>query len=328
MAVKERNLYVILCFMLIKCTSQRFRHHSEFQQCPYDVPNGDLDLACKRRPGDTCSFSCREGYTAPLQNAVYCDTSLRWNVSLQSVCKEKVCPSTVQNGYISSSCSMKYESKCDSYECDPGFVKRPAISNRLTCNATEQWQWNGDGQPCFREEDMCPLSNGKLRVYYYCHRQPGAVCKFACNNGCLVSNQTLTCGENSKWIEDTDQFCTNCKPVICPNRIPGGQIDLTCDHSPYFLCRFTCDTGCYPRHSNRLWCNPKLYWNNAADACDCSEARSEATVNVSIVVICSVVGAVTFLLISVAVYAVIARNRKQRLDATLRSNAHNSENQT
>ena len=45
---------------------------TNFQQCPYEVRNGDLDKDCSRHPGDICTFICREGYTGSQQQTVYC----------------------------------------------------------------------------------------------------------------------------------------------------------------------------------------------------------------------------------------------------------------
>ena len=303
--------------------------HNSLQQCPYEVPNGDLDLTCKRRPGDTCTFSCREGYRTPKQNTVSCDSMLHWSQSLQSACKDILCPLTIPNGYVRQSCSRQYGSYCykDDYWCDTGYVKPPAPPG-LKCNASGQWQWSKhQGQPCFKEEDMCPslIRNGK--IVWHCERQAGSHCTYSCDPGCAQNRSTvwLNCGEDGRWNEDTDLLCTDCRQVtttassLCPASISRGRIVSSCDRRPYSSCYFTCDPGCSHR-ATKLTCKSDLHWTFESYACDCPESSnpsfSSPTGNAGSAVIGGVIGAVVLVMIVVAVIVVIARNRKRHPSTT------------
>ena len=301
--------------------------HKALQQCPYEVQNGDLELTCRRRPGDMCIFTCREGYTASQQQTVYCNSSLQWSQPIRLACKPILCPLTIPNGYIEVSCSRGYGDYCYDYECSAGYIK-PSASPGLKCNASGQWEWNeSQGQPCFREEDMCPsrLKNGT--IVWHCNRQPGSTCTYRCDPGCtqdLLSVAWLHCGQNGHWIEDTDSLCTNCRPVttttkmperLCPATFQGGRIVSSCDRRPYSRCHFTCDSGCRFR-ANSLFCQSDLYWRYSSSACECSESStpsySSPTGNAGSAVIGGVVGAVVFVIIVVSVCVAVARNRQRR----------------
>ena len=317
--------------------------NDSLQQCPYEVQNGDLDLNCKRRPGDSCTFSCREGYTAQNQKTVYCDTSLRWSQSLQSVCEYSVCPLTIPNGYISTSCSRKNGSICHDYWCDPGYANPsvPVLPDLpsvhvlpdLKCNASGQWQWDTvDGQPCFREEDLCPsqIRNGKIALH--CSRQPGSTCTYDCYPGCTkdMSVPWLHCGKDRIWSEDTDFLCTDCPPVttappetFCPVDIPGGHVESSCVRRQYTSCWVSCNLGCSARIS-LLSCNNGLNWDSAESACDCPNpdypdfvppTYSSSTDNHSTAMIAGIVGAIVPVVAFVISCVVFTRNRKRRLNA-------------
>ena len=65
---------------------------SDINQCPYELSNGDLELSCKRNPGDTCNYACHLGYlpsnkTEP--TTATCGSSLSWSRSLSSLCQSK-----------------------------------------------------------------------------------------------------------------------------------------------------------------------------------------------------------------------------------------------
>ena len=299
--------------------------HNTLQQCSYFVENGDLDLSCKRLPGDTCTFSCRVGYTFQTPNTIYCDSSHRWSRSLQSVCERSVCPLTIPNGRISRSCFRDYGSICINYKCNPGYVK-PLVRTRLTCNASLEWTWpESAGQPCFREEGLCPsrIKNGQILCDN--HRQPGAVCTYTCDPGCTKdwSVDWLHCGEGGKWWEYTGILCTSCSPVtttaesLCPAKIPNGQIDSPCSRTPLSRCFITCDTGCRAEYST-LYCSSELYWNFGDTACDCSDFSNSNAIPESYnsssgynaaAMIGGIVGAIVAVVLVIVVCVIITRKR-------------------
>ena len=299
-------------------------YHRSLQQCPFEVTDGDLDLACKRRPGDTCTFSCQEGYMAESQNTVYCDATLHWSQSLQSVCKDIICPTTIPNGRITPRCSRRYDILCfsEDYECDPGFVK-PAGPPALKCNASGQWHWSRhEGQPCYREEDMCPSKIRNGNIVWHCDRQDGSTCTFSCDPGCTQNRSKvwLNCRADGSWDVDTNRLCTDCRPISttpdsrCPATISRGRISSTCDRKPLSRCYYTCDIGCSKR-SSQLTCNIDLHWTWQSFACDCPESYtpsySSPTGSTGSAVIGGVVGAVIFVVIVLVVILVWARNKQR-----------------
>ena len=305
--------------------------HNSLQQCPYEVPNGDLDLSCNRLPGDTCTFSCREGYMAPKQTTVTCDSMLHWSQSLQSACKEILCPITIPNGHITLSCSRRYGSYCynDGYGCDPEYVK-PSTPPRLYCNASGQWQWyTTQGEPCFREEDMCPSHIRNGDIVWHCDRQAGSHCTYSCDPGCTQNRSTvwLNCEADGRWNEDTERLCTDCRPVsttrvsttvtttmtnLCPAIIRRGRIDSSCDRKLHSTCYITCETGCLNKASI-LHCNTGFVWDYASYACDCSEANTSSPPGIaSSGVIVEVCGGVVLMIIIFTVCIVIDRKRKRQ----------------
>ena len=313
--------------------------HKALRQCPYEVQNGDLELTCRRRPGDTCTFTCREGYSASQQQTVYCDSSLQWSQSIRLACKPILCPLTIPNGYLAASCSRGYRDYCDHYECSAGYVKSSATPS-LKCNASGQWEWyESQGQPCFREKDMCPsrIRNGKIE--WHCNRQPGSTCTYSCDPGCTQkpSVSWLYCGQTGHWIEDTDNLCTDCRPVtttpesLCPDTIQRGRIVSSCDRRPYSSCYFICDPGCSYR-ATKLYCNSGLYWSFASSACECSESNtpsySSPTGNAGSAIIGGIVGAVVFVIIVVSVCVAVARNRQRRSIPTQFTASQRSEYQS
>lgn len=303
--------------------------HNKLQQCAYEVPNGDLDLTCKRRPGDTCTFSCREGYVPPSQSTVFCDSSLNWSQSLLSVCHEILCPLMIPNGYIKSSCSRRYGSYCysDGYGCDPKYVK-PSDPPRLYCNTSGQWHWyKHEGQPCFREENVCPSRIRNGNIVWHCDRQTGSHCTYNCDPGCTQNRSTvwLDCGVGGHWNEDTERLCTNCPPVtttqtitvtttvtnLCPATIQKGRIDSSCDRRLYSYCSITCDDRCL-NQASRLFCNTGFVWDYASNACDCPETNTSSP-RVLAGVIGGVVGGVVLIIaIVVTLCVVVGRKRKQQ----------------
>ena len=304
--------------------------HNSIEQCPYLVRNGDLDLSCKRLPGHTCTFSCREGYTVQTENSVYCDYTPRWSQSLGSACKRIVCPLSLTHGNISSSCPREYGHACYNYDCDPGYVK-PPFPPGLTCNASLEWQWSkSGGQPCFLEEGLCPSRIRNGNVLWTCHRQPGVMCTYSCDPGCAKDSSVhwLNCGEDGLWSEDTDFLCTDCssdtitttEENLCHVRIPGGQVDSPCSRRPYSSCFVTCDAGCSARISI-LQCNSGLYWDSEDRACDCSDPHypdpvppsySSPTGQNAPAMIAGIVGAVVPVVLAIVVCIVCTRKRSCR----------------
>ncbi|KAL3853783.1 hypothetical protein ACJMK2_017296 [Sinanodonta woodiana] len=122
------------------------------QQCPYAVAGGHLNLGCIREPGHTCSFACNEGYQPSLSPSIIaCGSNLEWNYDLGSLCKEIICPSLFEGGYVASNCIRGYQAMCFEYQCNPGYAKSDPASY-VTCDESGKWvSHDRKSQPCVND---------------------------------------------------------------------------------------------------------------------------------------------------------------------------------
>ena len=255
---------------------------TNYNQCPYEIPGADLDLSCRRRPGEKCMYTCREGYVKSHYATADCGFSGKWMQRIDSFCIVIKCPLFLAHGTIQYPCTRKYGETC-SYKCYDPYTKSPLISS-LKCNASRKldhrdttgyWEWNKTmDQPCVRKEDFCPSTFPNGNVSSECHRQPGAVCSYTCNPGCDRNTAVakIYCRQGQSggtWLEDTDTLCTNC--IRCPGSIDNGQVLHSCDRLPFTDCAYTCNYGCFKANITTLYCNDDGLWNNPRPACICSD---------------------------------------------------------
>ena len=294
-------------------------------QCPYEIPGADLDLSCRRHPGDTCKYTCRDGYVQSQYETVDCQTTLDWKQRVDFYCNEIFCPLHIDHGRILFPCTRKYDEDCHLYKCDPGFVKPPRPRN-LKCNyngtsstnTIGYWEWDLNmGKPCARETDLCPsaIPNGKVSAS--CHRQPGAMCYYRCDPGCEehYSVSKVHCGQHGRWTEETDYLCSNCKR--CPSDLAHGQISEPCDRIPTHSCSFTCSDGCN-KAVPTLYCDNDGEWMTTwgnSNPCVCP-AESGAGSHMSPLSAVIIVVAILFVICAFAY--VTHRCRKQRTNSPSR----------
>ena len=198
-------------------------------RCP-DSTDVILGTSCHRSHNETCSYTCKQGYQPTNSsdgNYVTCTTSSAWDRPLSLLCEKLKCPTTIPHGTISKFCSREYNSWCDYYNCDSGYVK-PSNYQTLVCNASGHWNWwllGSSGDFCVSENDLCPgqIKNGRLKTP--CGRTEGDRCSFSCDDGCKTNSDIykLTC-HNKTWDADTDTLCTDC--LQCNHTFPRGSVGM------------------------------------------------------------------------------------------------------
>ena len=58
--------------------------------CSSSLENAALSSGCSRRPGDSCSFSCAEGYTPLNSNNLVCGSDGTWNQDTNNLCSSEI----------------------------------------------------------------------------------------------------------------------------------------------------------------------------------------------------------------------------------------------
>lgn len=59
-------------------------------QCPSSLENVVLSSDCLRRSGDSCSFSCAQGYLPSTTNKLVCTNEGIWNQDTEKLCSSKI----------------------------------------------------------------------------------------------------------------------------------------------------------------------------------------------------------------------------------------------
>ena len=222
-------------------------------RCP-DSSEVFLGTSCHGSQNETCSYTCKQGYqltNSSVGNYVTCTTSSVWDRPLSSLCEKLKCPTTIPHGNISKLCSREFDTLCDYYNCDSGYVK-PSNNRTLQCNATGHWNWrllSSNRDFCVTEADLCPgvIKNGRLEPP--CGRDEGGHCYFSCDDGCKKDYGVykLTC-HNKTWDADTGTLCTDC--LQCNHTFSGGFVYTdTCYAGK--VCNYACNNYMrYARNEN------------------------------------------------------------------------------
>ena len=58
--------------------------------CSSSLENAALSSGCSRRPGDSCSFSCAEGYNPLNSNNLVCGSDGTWNQDTNNLCSSEI----------------------------------------------------------------------------------------------------------------------------------------------------------------------------------------------------------------------------------------------
>ena len=112
--------------------------HVPVEQCGADVQNGQLSTTCDRYPDETCTYTCRDGYTSnPDTPSIVCGTSGQWKVSTDGLCLV-TCPKVLANGRFPEDCSGVAGGEC-SVTCNGGYSMNDQAAGGLRCGQDGQW---------------------------------------------------------------------------------------------------------------------------------------------------------------------------------------------
>ncbi|XP_078326898.1 low-density lipoprotein receptor-related protein 6-like isoform X2 [Crassostrea virginica] len=204
----------------------------EVTLCSSSLENAVLSSGCSRRPGDSCSFSCAEGYIPLNSNNLVCGSDGTWNQDTNNLCSRSGCQKTIENGRLVN-CQSNIGESC-LYECNEPFEINPLVIN-VTCDSNGNWDKN-TGELCVT---LCPstIQNGQLASD--CLRQIGNTCSFTCNNNYIssVTSATIICTTGGNWNKDT---ATLCNPIKCSLEIPFGNLSSSCEGDIGERCSFNC----------------------------------------------------------------------------------------
>ncbi|KAK3578678.1 hypothetical protein CHS0354_002982 [Potamilus streckersoni] len=233
------------------------------QQCPYYIPRGDLNLKCIREPGQTCNFTCDEGYRPSISpQTIACGSKLVWDHNPAWLCQEINCDTFFEGGYVQFTCSKKYNATCSEYQCSYGYAKTARYSY-LKCDKSGNWIIpNGKSPPCVKCDTQIPhgivLGCAFLDIpcYYDCQKgyQKDDNVRFLV---CSTSGQMVSWSTNS--LVSAKDLCT---PKPCPIVISKGAFSAECEGVVGSTCRFSCEEG-YMRNTSlsELTCQTSMEWS-------------------------------------------------------------------
>ena len=298
---------------------------TNWNQCSYIIPNGDLDLSCRRLPHEQCRYTCREGFVHSHYATADCRSSGDWMQRLDAFCIPIKCPLYMERGTIQYPCTRAYGEICQSWRCSHPYILPPLLP-QLKCNAdkyldhrdqTGFWEKENNMEPCVLEKDLCSSTIPNGDISSDCFLQYGAECSYTCDEGC-DKNLTVSkvhCGRyDGQWKEDVYTLCINCRR--CPDTINNGRLlTFLCDQRPNTDCDFKCDYGCRMAIS-RLHCNYKGEWNHPTP-CVCSDNSTSSEIqdqgsSTTVIIVVVIILVVFFVILIGIVFLYRFRQRLNR----------------
>nr|XP_022323823.1 low-density lipoprotein receptor-related protein 4-like isoform X2 [Crassostrea virginica] len=281
--------------------------------CSLSLENAVLSPSCSRRPGNTCSFSCAEGYIPLTSNNLVCGSDGTWNQNTNNLCSRSGCKKTIENGRLTN-CQSNIGESC-LFECNDPFEVNPLVTN-LTCDSNGDWDQN--------TRDLCvtlclpTIQNGHLASD--CLRQIGNTCSFTCNSNYIssVTPATIICTTGGNWNKDT---ATLCNPIKCPLEIPFGNLSSSCRGGIGERCSLNCKDDDKTTEDLYVVCLTSGVWDKdtsrlctSRDQNESNSSKDETDNNVLIyvgVIACSV----TMIAIAVVVILCLRKKRRSERDA-------------
>ncbi|KAJ8277984.1 hypothetical protein GJAV_G00082450 [Gymnothorax javanicus] len=207
-------------------------------KCPLlDEPTGGSILCSSDEMiyGDTCSFSCNEGFILTGAESVRCSETGEWS-DQTPVCTAVKCPlldEPTGGSILCSSDEMIYGDTC-SFSCNEGFILTGAESVR--CSETGEWS---DQTPICTAV-TCPSLEKPIGGHMVCSDSSnvsrhaniyGTNCSFTCGDGFdLEGSETLTCNIYGNWTEEVPVCQARPKSLLGPASFgvaAGGTIGLS-----------------------------------------------------------------------------------------------------
>ncbi|XP_061184437.1 low-density lipoprotein receptor-related protein 4-like [Saccostrea echinata] len=272
-------------------------------RCPTSLPNVNF-LNCLPYPGQTCTIDCKPGYRPASNMSITCDNVGQWVPSPFSLCTETLCPSSIDNAVVSSSCSRRVGESCE-ITCS-----QSNISYSLLC--TTEGTWSQDTRTiCLSSGCSKTILNGNL---ISCQANIGDICRYECTSpfrkNPSVSN--ITCNSNGDWSYDTNDLCLR----LCPSTIKNGKLPSDCQRKIGNSCSFTCE-GSHKStiSSSNIVCTSEGTWNeNTEELCKEDAPKVEKT-SLTGVYIGSSVGVVIIIVTLIAVIFCFIKRKKPPLNA-------------
>ncbi|XP_065930460.1 uncharacterized protein [Magallana gigas] len=225
----------------------------EVIMCPESLDTAVLSPKCSRRIGDSCSFSCTNGYRPTTSTNLVCTADGTWNRDTNTLCSLILCPESLNTAVLSPKCSRRIGDSC-SFSCTNGY--RPTTSTNLVCTA--DGTWNRDTNTLC-SLIMCPKSLDTAVLSPKCSRRIGDSCSFSCTNGYRPTTSTnLVCTADGTWNRDTNTLCS---PIMCPESLDTAVLSPKCSRRIGDSCFFSCTNGYRPTTSTNLVCTADGTWN-------------------------------------------------------------------
>nr|XP_034317564.1 low-density lipoprotein receptor-related protein 2 isoform X3 [Crassostrea gigas] len=221
--------------------------------CPESLDTAVLSPKCSRRIGDSCSFSCINGYRPTTSTNLVCTADGTWNRNTNTMCSLIMCPESLDTAVLSPNCSRRIGDSC-SFSCTNGY--RPTTSTNLVCTA--DGTWNRDTNTLC-SLIMCPESLNTAVLSSKCSRRIGDSCSFSCTNGYRPTTSTkLVCTADGTWNRDTNTLCSL---IMCPESLDTAVLSPNCSRRIGDSCSFSCTNGYRPTTSTNLVCTADGTWN-------------------------------------------------------------------
>ncbi|XP_056013210.1 low-density lipoprotein receptor-related protein 4-like [Ostrea edulis] len=201
----------------------------------------DVSTYCSKMNGNcsTFCFPTPSGRTCGCQN----------NVDLKSdktTCQGVIsCSTSLQNLNVLN--CLPYSGQTCDIECKAGY--KLAVNMSITCGTSGQWS---PSTAALCTEIFCPPSIDNVALSSSCGRKVGEACKFSCTDGhTSSSSQNLVCKDDGTWNQNISDLCTL---LLCPSKIPNGELAQSCQRRIGNSCTFTCSGSHRPSTSQNIVC--------------------------------------------------------------------------
>ncbi len=237
--------------------------------------------------GNSCTFTCQEGYTLSNDTPITCYADGNWSASAPS-CIPASCPtlSAISDGTISLSDGTGTFGDSASYSCDTGYhlevttcttgEPNDAGVTEEVCIVTEPAVWTRDcqtdgtwsNQDASCQPDLCDaldtVANGGA---WSCSddNRFDSTCSVTCNTGYDLSGEgSLTCG-----VDGWSGSPPTCAPKDCGVLESPANGNKVCSNSTTYgsECSFSCDNGYALSNSSTVTCRDDGTWSDDPPTC-------------------------------------------------------------
>ncbi len=237
--------------------------------------------------GNSCTFTCQEGYTLSNDTPITCYADGNWSASAPS-CIPASCPtlSAISDGTISLSDDTGTFGDSASYTCDTGYhlevttcttgEPNDAGVTEETCIVTEPAVWTRDcqangtwsNQDASCQPDLCgaleTVTNGSAWSCSDDNRFE-STCSITCTTGYDLSGEgSLTCG-----VDGWSGSPPTCAPKDCGVLESPSNGNKVCSNSTTYgsECSFSCDNGYALSNSSTVTCRDDGTWSDDPPTC-------------------------------------------------------------